>query len=120
MTFRFEYEVFEPVPSLGLAFILYRPTEGGTRLSGEQVVTEICEVVSAEALEAGKMGAVGLTLPRLSLMANRLMVYAWFGSATDRRSGYDAIDANVDLPPLTIVTETKGRKCSGLCSSNTN
>ena len=62
--------------------------------------------MSAEALEAGKTGAVELTLPRLALMPNRLMLYVWLGSATDLRSGYDVIDANVDLPPLTIGTET--------------
>ena len=37
-------------------------------------------------------------------MPNRLLLYVWLGNATDRRSGYDAIDANVDLPPLTIAT----------------
>jgi ABC-type polysaccharide/polyol phosphate transport system ATPase subunit len=115
VTFRFEYEIFERVPSLGLAFILYRPTEDGTgTFFGHQVVTEICEVVSTEALEEGQMGAVELTLPRLSLMPNRLLLYAWLGSATDRRSGYDAIDANVDLPPLTIAGQTKDRKLLGV------
>jgi ABC-type polysaccharide/polyol phosphate transport system ATPase subunit len=104
VTFRFEYEVLEPVPSLGFAFALYRPTGEGGHPFGENIVAEICDVVSAEALEAGKMGAVELTLPRLSLMPNRLLLYVWLGSATDRRSGYDAIDANVNLPPLTIAT----------------
>jgi ABC-type polysaccharide/polyol phosphate transport system ATPase subunit len=109
--FRFEYEVFEPVPSLGLAFVLYRP-EDGTGPYGERVVTEIREVVSAEALEAEQTGAVELTLPRLSL-ANRLLLYVWLGSA-DGSCGYDVIDANVDLPPLTIATETKGVKLRGV------
>jgi ABC-type polysaccharide/polyol phosphate transport system ATPase subunit len=97
MTFRFEYEVLDPVPSLGLAFSLYHPTDG--------IVTEIREVVSAEALEAGHTGAVELTLLRLPLMPNRLLLWVWLGNA-DRSSAYDCIDANVDLPPLTIASET--------------
>jgi Wzt C-terminal domain len=106
VTFRFEYEILEPVPSLRLKFVLYRPTENGTGPFGGHVVTEIFEVVSAEALEAGQMGAVELTLPRIALMPNRLMLYVWLGSATDLLSGYDVIDANVNLPPLIIGTET--------------
>jgi ABC-type polysaccharide/polyol phosphate transport system ATPase subunit len=106
VTFRFEYEILEPVPSLRLKFVLYRPTENGTGPFGGHVITEIFEVVSAEALEAGQMGAVELTLPRIALMPNRLMLYVWLGSATDLLSGYDVIDANVNLPPLIIGTET--------------
>jgi ABC-type polysaccharide/polyol phosphate transport system ATPase subunit len=113
VTFRFEYEVFEPVPSLGLAFVLYRPIEDGTGPFAKHVVTEIREVVSAGALEAGQTGAVELTLPRLSLMPNRLLLYVWLGSA-DHRRGYDRIDANVDLPPLTIATEIKDMKLDGV------
>ena len=64
VTFRFEYEVLEPVPNLALRFdCTVRPEE---HRHGENIVTEICEVLSAEALEAGKTGAVELTLPRLS------------------------------------------------------
>jgi ABC-type polysaccharide/polyol phosphate transport system ATPase subunit len=106
VTFRFEYEILEPVPSLRLKFVLYRPTENATGPFGGHVVTEIFEVVSVEALDAGQMGAVELTLPRLALMPNRLMLYVWLGSATDLLSGYDVIDANVNLPPLIVGTET--------------
>jgi ABC-type polysaccharide/polyol phosphate transport system ATPase subunit len=110
VTFRFDYEVLESVPSLALSFLLYR----GANPFGEHVVTEIREVVSAEALDAGQTGAVELALPRLSLMPNRFLLYVRLGSATDRRSGYDVIDANIDLPALTIASETKDRKFEGV------
>jgi ABC-type polysaccharide/polyol phosphate transport system ATPase subunit len=106
VTFHFEYEVLEPVPSLGLAFALYRPIADG-------IVTEIREVVSARPLEAGHKGAVELTLPRLSLMPSSLLLWVWLGNA-DRTRAYDCIDANVDLPPLTIATETADMKLRGV------
>jgi hypothetical protein len=46
-------------------------------------------------------------------MPNRFLLYFRLGSATDRRSGYDAIDANIDLPALTIASEIKDRKLDG-------
>jgi ABC-type polysaccharide/polyol phosphate transport system ATPase subunit len=110
VTFRFDYEVLEVVPSLELSFLLYR----GAGPFGENVVTEIREVVSAEALDARQTGAVELALPRLSLTPNRFLLYVRLGSATDRRSGYDAIDANIDLPALTIASETKDRMLEGV------
>jgi ABC-type polysaccharide/polyol phosphate transport system ATPase subunit len=116
VTFRFEYEVLKPVPTLGLGFQLYRPTDANT---GEQLpltntpmwpVTEIFEVVSAEALEAGQTGALELTLPRLALMPNRLGLNVWLGHG----DLYDVIDSNLVLPPLTVETKTKGRKLAGV------
>jgi hypothetical protein len=53
VTFRFEYEVLEPVPSLELGFMLYRLIEENPW----HVVTHIREVVTAEILEAGRTGA---------------------------------------------------------------
>jgi hypothetical protein len=68
--------------------------------------------VSAQVLEAGQTGAVELTLPRLALMPNRLLLWVWFGPVGPGIS-YDCIDANVDLPPLTIRAEGKDRKLHG-------
>ena len=76
VTFRFEYEVFESVPSLALGFWLYLPTEDST---GLHVVTEICEELHMERLEVGQTGAVELTLPQLTLTPNRLLLYVWLG-----------------------------------------
>ena len=108
VTFRFEYEVFEPIPSLELGFMLYRLTEE----NAWHVVTHIRDVVSAESLEAGQTGAVELTLPRLALMPNRLLLSVWFDSV-DLMHAYDSIGANVDLPQLVIRTEGKSKKVLG-------
>jgi ABC-type polysaccharide/polyol phosphate transport system ATPase subunit len=105
VTFRFEYEVFESVPSLAFVFGLYRASTG--------IVTDICELLTPGALEAGKTGAVELTLPRLNLMPNRFLLYAWLGPSDISRRGYDVIDANIDLPPLTIKTEMKDSNFNG-------
>jgi Wzt C-terminal domain len=115
ITFCFEYEVLEPVPSLALGLGVYGPlTENYT--GGRLVVTKIVEVVSAEALEAGQTGAVELVLLRLALMPNRLGLFAWLGSADRSESYYDVIDANVDLPPLTIGAVTKDWEFDGIIS----
>ena len=78
-------------------------------LENQNIVTNISEALSAEALEAEMAGAVELTLPRLVLMPNRLSVYVWLGRddvswmKAGKQFGYDVIDANIDLPTLTIA-----------------
>jgi ABC-type polysaccharide/polyol phosphate transport system ATPase subunit len=106
VTFRFEYEVFNPVPNLALQFQLSLPPDWN-------IITEIFEVLSAEPLEVGQIGAVELKLPRLALMPNCLSLYVCLGSA-DLSFAYDVIDANVDLPPLTIAAETEQTKLRGV------
>jgi ABC-type polysaccharide/polyol phosphate transport system ATPase subunit len=107
VTFRFEYEVFNPVPNLALQFELSLPP------FDQNIITEIREVLSEEALEAGQRGAVELKLPRLALMPNCLSLYALLGCA-DLSFAYDVIDANVDLPRLTIGAETEQTKLRGV------
>ena len=46
-------------------------------------------------------------------MPNRFLLYVWLESA-DGHDGYDVIDVNVDLPPLTIATETEETKLHGV------
>jgi ABC-type polysaccharide/polyol phosphate transport system ATPase subunit len=104
VTFRFEYEVVERVPSLAFVFGIY--------LAGI-VATDICELLSTGAVEAGTVGATEVTLPRLTLMPNRFLLYGWLGPSDISRRGYDVIDANVDLPALTIGAETKDKKLNG-------
>jgi ABC-type polysaccharide/polyol phosphate transport system ATPase subunit len=124
VTFRFEYEVLDAVPSLALGFGLHLPT--GSHADNSMpayfrpwafIVTSIFEVVSTDALEVGQRGAVELTLPRLSLMPNRLLPYVWLESADANYNSYDVIDGNVDLPPLTIGAETKSQKLAGVVSA---
>jgi ABC-type polysaccharide/polyol phosphate transport system ATPase subunit len=108
VTFRFEYEVVEPVPNLELGFVLYRLTKE----NAWRIVTHICEVVSVGALEAGQSGAVELMLPRLALMPNRLLLNVRFVSI-DGMHTYDIIDANVDLPHVMIGTGRNDSKLWG-------
>jgi ABC-type polysaccharide/polyol phosphate transport system ATPase subunit len=107
VTFRFEYEVFNPVPNLALQFQLSLPP------FGQNTITEIREVLSEEALEVGQIGAVELKLSRLALMPNCLSLYVCLACA-DLSFAYDVIDANVDLPPLTVATETEQTKLLGV------
>jgi ABC-type polysaccharide/polyol phosphate transport system ATPase subunit len=117
VTFRFEYQVLHRVPNLALLFRLYLPTGGPT---GQNIVTDISEVLGVETLEAGLTGAVELTLPRLALMPNCLSLYVWLGRAdmswmhAGKQFGYDVIDTNVDLPPLTIAAENEQTKLLGV------
>jgi ABC-type polysaccharide/polyol phosphate transport system ATPase subunit len=117
VTFRFEYEVLQAVPNLALLFRLYLPSVGH---KSQNIVTDISEVLSADALEAGIAGEVELTLPRLALMPNRLSVYVWLGRAdvswmkAGKQFGYDVIDTNIDLPPLTIAPEPEQTELLGI------
>jgi hypothetical protein len=101
VTFRFEYEVLELVPSLGLLFQLYVPTSDS---DGQHLITEIREVLSTGGLDAGHKGVVEVTLPRMTLAPNRFLLYVWLGRGDFGRS-YDVIDANVNLPPLMIEND---------------
>ncbi len=112
ITFRFEYEAFKPFPSLGLLFRLCLSAENA---GGSNIVTEIREVVHTEMLQIGQIGAVELTLPRLKLMPNRLMLYVWLGRA-DFRESSDVLDENVGFPPLIISAETNKIKSHGVVS----
>jgi ABC-type polysaccharide/polyol phosphate transport system ATPase subunit len=117
VSFRFEYEVLQAVPNLALLFRLYLPSVGH---ESQNIVTDISEVLSVEALEAGIAGAVELRLPRLVLMPNRLSVYVWLGRAdvswmkAGDQFGYDVIDTNIDLPPLTIAPDTEQTELLGI------
>jgi ABC-type polysaccharide/polyol phosphate transport system ATPase subunit len=104
--FRFEYEVLQSVPSLGLLFRLYLPTSDP---GGHHVISQIGEVLSAQPLEAGRRGGIQVTLPRMTLLPNEFLLYVWLGRA-ELRNSYDVIDANVNLPPLTI----EGRNEAGI------
>jgi ABC-type polysaccharide/polyol phosphate transport system ATPase subunit len=121
VTFRFEYEVFEPVPSLGLGFRLSLPAHDSAVL---QIVTEICEELTTEDLKVEQTGAVELTLPQLALTPNHLLLEVWLGRGDFFHNAitwkeapiYDIIDTNVDLPLLIITNETNDRKLYGVVS----
>jgi hypothetical protein len=96
--FRFEYEVLQSVPSLGLLFRLYLPTSDP---GGHHIISQISKVLSTQPLDAGRRGGVQVILPRMTLSPNEFLLYVWLGRAEFRNS-YDVIDTNVNLPPLTI------------------
>ena len=106
VVFRFEFEVFDAVPSLGMLFRLYLPTNDP---GGQHVITEIRTILSTETLKPGRSGGVEVTLPSMTLAPNCLLLYVWLGPA-DFRQSYDVIDANVNLPPLSIGNEDEGHK----------
>lgn len=110
VTFHFEYEAFMPFPSLGVIFRLCLPSENS---AGLQVIAEINEVISLQALEPGQTGAFEVTLPLRTLLPNRLLIYVWLGDAALNLS-CDVIDANVGLPFLTIVGKKEEQKNSGV------
>src|SRR5262249_17623918 len=78
VVFRFEYEVFAAVPSLGMLFRLYLPTNDA---GGQHVIIEIRTILSTETLKPGRSGGVEVTLPRMTLAPNCLLLYVWLGPA---------------------------------------
>ena len=85
---RFEYEIVEPVASLLFGLRLYLPTSG---YSGQQVVTDIRELISQEPLEAGVTGSIEVVVPDVHLMSNDFLIYA-FLSNKEGEGGFDIID----------------------------
>ena len=98
--FRFEYEVFEKVPSAAFLFRLYL-VDDRTPASSTQCVTDIFETISANPLEVGHRGVIDLILPELKLMPNNFRLYVCFTSPERTRS-YDVLDNNVGLPTLFV------------------
>ena len=112
VTFRFDYEVHRPIPDLAFYFQLYIPADNS---AGRQIVTDMREVLSANPIEAGKIGRVELTLPDLILMPNELFLYVYCGSV-DNSAAYDVIDSNVDLPAFVVHLANKRKFIHGVIS----
>jgi lipopolysaccharide transport system ATP-binding protein len=91
---RFAYEVRETVPDLGFLLMLRSAVDG-------RQITTIYETLSHTPIEAGHTASFDLVLPHLPLRPCEVSLYAALGHV-DRRSYYDVIDANVDLPLLII------------------
>lgn len=111
---RFEYEIVEPVASLLFGLRLYLPTSG---YSGQQVVTDIRELISQEPLEAGVTGSIEVVVPDVHLMSNDFLIYA-FLSNKEGEGGFDIIDENVSLPPLVIESENSDPSLEGVVTLN--
>lgn len=110
-TFRFEYKVLERVRDLAFVFRLNIVTEE----AGEVVLTDMREVLSTQPVEAGYAGAIELSLKMSELMPSDYLPYVWLGRVNNA-GGYDVIDRNVRLPPLTIKSLNEQELRFGLVS----
>jgi ABC-type polysaccharide/polyol phosphate transport system ATPase subunit len=108
----FEYEVIDPVDSLVFGLRLFLPALGA---SGQDIVTDIREVLSSRPLEAGQVGSIDLTLPSIELMPNRFLIYA-FLKRKEGHVGFDIIDQNVGLPALAIDSDADDPTVQGVVS----
>jgi lipopolysaccharide transport system ATP-binding protein len=96
---RFSYEVLETVPDLGFLLMLRSGVD-------ERQITTITEPLSHGPVAAGCTASFDLVLPNLPLRPCEVSLYAALGHV-DRRSYYDVIDANVDLPLLIINADVE-------------
>jgi lipopolysaccharide transport system ATP-binding protein len=108
----FKYEVIDPVDSLMFGLRLYLPSFSA---SGQDIVTDIREVLSSRPLESGQVGSIDLTLPSIELMPNRFLIYA-FLKRKEGGGGFDIIDQNVGLPALTIDSDANDPTVQGVVS----
>ena len=102
--FLVDYEILSPVPDLLFTLRLLVPRDDLTA-NEEAIVTNIREVVSPTPLQAGYQGTIELVLPKLKLRSGSFPMRLYF-DAVDDRTSYDVIDANVDLPVLTVITNS--------------
>ena len=104
---RIEYKVIEPVPDLMFTF-RFRALNGELGGNEETIVTNICEVVSRNALSAGHGGVLELVFPKLKLRAGELPLHLHLGAINDKTS-YDIVDENV-VPIISIRSNTWGER----------
>lgn len=97
----FDYEVMEDVPDLAFLVQLRSALEG-------QLITTIRKVISETPLRAGQSGKIELALPKIQLRPTELSLYACLGRVDDSIY-YDVVDANVDLPLITINSESQDK-----------
>jgi lipopolysaccharide transport system ATP-binding protein len=96
---RFTYEVLETIPDLGFLLMLRSAVDGSQ-------ITTIYEPLSQTPIKAGQTASFDLVLPELPLRPCEVSLYAALGHI-DRRSYYDVVDTNVDLPLLIISSQTE-------------
>jgi hypothetical protein len=111
-TVQIEYEVIAPVADLALLVRLYLSRD---ELEGQsiQIICDIWADISHQRLEAGKHCISEVTISELRLLPNRISLYLQLGSV-DNRQAYDVVDANVDLPQLTITSEETKMRSGGV------
>jgi lipopolysaccharide transport system ATP-binding protein len=98
-TLSFDFEALETVPDLAFGIRLSVPG------SGERLTT-IREVISAAPIKHGCKGVINVVLPDVPVRPGEYALYIWM-SRVDNRFSYDVVDENVDLPFLTVVSDSK-------------
>jgi lipopolysaccharide transport system ATP-binding protein len=101
VTLTFRFEAVETVPNLAFLIQLRSAIDG-------QLITTIRKDVLNSVLEAGQTGEIVLTLPDIPLRPTELSIYAAL-CRQDDVVYYDVVDANVDLPLLSINAETEDK-----------
>ena len=81
----------------------------------EVIFADMPEVISLEPVDAGYEGLIEIALKIQSFMPNDYFPCAWLGRISFA-GGYDLVDGNVGLPPLTIKTSDEVDVRSGLVS----
>jgi ABC-type polysaccharide/polyol phosphate transport system ATPase subunit len=112
VTFRFEYRILERVSNLAFLFRLNTTPVGG---ASEIIFADMYEILSSEPVDAGYEGAVELFLKLETLMPNSYLPYAWLGR-TSNAGGYDVVDSNVGMPPLTVNSSVEKERRFGFVS----
>ena len=97
----FDYQVIEPIPDLAFLLQLRSALDS-------QLITTIRKVVTNSPLKPGDTGTIELKLPRIPLRPTELSMYACLSRADDAVY-YDVVDANVDLPMLSINSDSEDK-----------
>jgi lipopolysaccharide transport system ATP-binding protein len=101
VTLKFEFEVTEPAPDLAFQLTVKSALEG-------QIITMIHKIVCDKPLAAGENGAIEVVLHDLPLRPGEFSLFGYLLRGDDRVA-YDAIDANVDLPFLTVTSPSENK-----------
>ena len=97
----FDYEVMEAVPDMAFLLQLRSALDG-------QLITSVRKTVKDGPLKPGETGRVELTLPDIQLRPTELSLYACL-CRKDDVIFYDVVDANVDLPLLSINSDSEDK-----------
>ena len=101
VTMTFQFEVVEHIPDMAFLIQLRSAIDG-------QLITTIRNNIFPSPLRPGQSGKIVLTLPDIPLRPTELSVYAAL-CRLDDVVYYDVVDANVDLPLLSIDAETEDK-----------
>lgn len=99
LKFRFQFNVHEPIPSLGV-YVSIR-----SALSSD-IVTTVMETLSEGPMKSGADGSYEIRFPAITLRPGDYTLYFALG---EKKGGnwYDVIDENVNIPILSVTSEER-------------